>query len=111
MLRDKILETSDSPFINPLTIVYKENKQPRLGLDARKINSIMVPDRARAPPLEETLQLLHGARYMTILDLSSAFLQIPLAKESRKYTAFLFENEVCQYQVVLLDFEILWHRS
>jgi hypothetical protein len=82
MLRDEILETSDSSFLNPLTIVYKENKQPRMCLDARKINSIMVPDRYRAPPLEETLQLFHGARHMTRLDLSSAFLQTPLDNES-----------------------------
>jgi hypothetical protein len=103
MLRDEI-ETSDSPFINPLTIVYKENKQPPVCLDVRKINSIMVPDRARALPLEETFQLFHGARHITSLDLSPAFLQIPLAKESRKYTAFLFECQVFHYQVVPFGF-------
>jgi hypothetical protein len=51
-LRDEVLEMSDSPLINPLTIVYKENKQPRICLDARKINRIlvMVPN-SKSPPV------------------------------------------------------------
>jgi hypothetical protein len=35
---------------------------------------------------------------MTSIDLSSAFLQIPLKEESRQYTAFLFESTVWQYK-------------
>jgi hypothetical protein len=35
---------------------------------------------------------------VTFIDLSSAFLQIPLKKESRPYTAFLFESTVYQYK-------------
>jgi hypothetical protein len=34
MIEDNIIEISDSPFIDPLTIVYKV----RLGVDARTIN-------------------------------------------------------------------------
>jgi hypothetical protein len=44
------------------------------------------------------LQKFHGVKYMTSIDLSSAFLQIPLKKQSRQYTAFLFESTVYQYK-------------
>jgi hypothetical protein len=37
---------------------------------------------------------------MTSLDLPSAFLQIPLEASSRKYTAFLFDTNVYQFQRV-----------
>ena len=30
MMEDGIMESSDSSYINPLTIVYRENKQPRI---------------------------------------------------------------------------------
>jgi hypothetical protein len=46
----------------------------------------MLPDRARAPPIDEMLQQLLGAKYMTSLDLTSAFLQILLEAGSRKGT-------------------------
>jgi len=35
---------SDIRFANPLTIGYKENKPPRICLDALKIRRLMVPD-------------------------------------------------------------------
>jgi hypothetical protein len=100
MVEDGILELSDSSFINPLTIVYTENKEPRICIDARRVNNVMLPDRARAPPVDEMLQHFHGVKYMTSLDLTSAFLQIPLEASSRKYTAFLFDTNVYQFQGV-----------
>jgi hypothetical protein len=101
MLEDGMLELSDSSFINPLTIVHRENKEPRICIDARSVNNVMLPDRARAPPIDEMLQQFHGVKYMTSLDLMSAFLQIPLEESSRKYTAFLFDTNVYQFQRVL----------
>jgi hypothetical protein len=49
MLQDDILEYSDSPFLNPLTVVSKEGKKIRICVDARKINQHTVPDRERTP--------------------------------------------------------------
>jgi hypothetical protein len=42
MIEDDIIEISDSPFINPLTVVYKEGKNVRLCVDARKINQVTI---------------------------------------------------------------------
>ena len=83
-MEDGILELSDSSFINPLTIVYRENKELRICIDARRVNNVMLPDRARAPPIDETLQQFHGVKYMTSLDMTSASLQIPLEVSSGK---------------------------
>jgi hypothetical protein len=45
-------------------------------------------------------QQFHEIKYMTSLDLTSAFLQIPQEASSRKYTAFLFDTNVYQFQRV-----------
>ena len=102
MMEDGILELSASSFINPLTIGYRENKEPRICIDARRVNNVMLPDRARARPIDEMLQQFHGVKYMTSLDLISAFLQIPLEASSRKYTPFLFDTNV--YHFLRLSF-------
>jgi len=60
----------------------------------------MTPDRVKVALMRELLQRFHGSRYITTLDLGSAFLQVPLAKSSRKWTAFLFENQVYQFTTV-----------
>jgi hypothetical protein len=48
-------------------------------------------------PIGELLQRFHGSRYINTTDKSSAFLQVELEPESRKYTAFLFESQVYQF--------------
>jgi hypothetical protein len=104
MLEDDILETSDSPILNPLTVVQKEGKKIRICVDARKVNQYTIPDRERSQPVQELLQRFNGTRYMTSLDLNSAYLQIELHEDSRTYTAFLFDSTVYQFQRVPYGF-------
>jgi hypothetical protein len=105
MLEDGVLEISKSPYLNPLTIVQKENKKIRICVDARRINEYIIPDRERSAPIQELVQKFQGAKYMSSLDLSSAFLQVKLHKESRKYTAFLFDSTVYQFKRVPYGFK------
>jgi hypothetical protein len=97
MLSDDILERSKSPFINALTVVPRREGPPRICIDARKVNSVTIQDRERTPPLHGLLQKFNGVKYMSSIDSSSAFLQIPLRDSSRQYTAFIFDPTVYQY--------------
>jgi hypothetical protein len=46
-----------------------------------------------------------GSKYITTIDLSSSFLQVPLHRSSRKWTSFQFGNQVHQYKVVPYGFK------
>jgi hypothetical protein len=59
-------------------------------------NRVTLPDRKKVVPMQVIVQRFHGARYTTTLDLSSAFLQVPLAEASRRYIAFEFQSKVYQ---------------
>jgi len=83
MAKDDTLEESFSSYINPLTLVVREKKPLRICVDARRINRQMTADRTKVLPLRELLQKLHGASYSTSLDLTSAFLQVPIKETSR----------------------------
>ena len=54
--------------------------------------------------MQMLLQRFHGATYISTLNLSSAFLQIPLEESSRKWTAFQFQNKVYQFTRVPYGF-------
>ena len=54
--------------------------------------------------MQELLQRFHGTKYVTTLDLSSAFLQVPLDEASRKYTAFEFQSKIYQYRRIPYGF-------
>jgi hypothetical protein len=60
MLSDDILERSKSPFINVLTVVPIKDGPPRICIEARKVNSVTIPDRERTSPLHELLQKFNG---------------------------------------------------
>jgi hypothetical protein len=64
MIKDGIIEISNSHMLNPLTIVPREGKKPRICVDARKVNQCMIPDRERAPPIHEILQKFEGVQYI-----------------------------------------------
>jgi hypothetical protein len=97
MLRDGILEESYSAYVNPLTLVTREDKPVRICVDARRINRQMVADRAKVVPMRELLQKFHNSNFITSLDLSSAFLQVPLKESSRQWTAFQFQSKVYHF--------------
>ena len=84
ILRDWILEESYSAYVNPLILVHREQKPSRICVDARRINKLIVADRVKVQPMRELLQRFHGSSYITSLDLSSAFLQMPLSTGSRE---------------------------
>jgi hypothetical protein len=98
MLSDGILEISNSHILNPLVVVKKDDGKVGMCMDARKINQFTIPDYERAPPIQELLQKFNGAKYLTSLDLSSAFHQIQLHEESRPFTAFLFDSTVYHFR-------------
>jgi hypothetical protein len=104
-LSDGILEVSNSPILNPITVVTKEGGKIRMCIDARKVNQFTIPDHERAPPIQELLQKFNGTKYLTSLDLSSAFHQIQLDEESRQFTAFLFDSTVYQFKRVPYGFK------
>jgi hypothetical protein len=73
---DDILEISNSSFLNPLTLVNREGKKPRICVEALKINQYTIPDYERTAALQELLQRFKGASCMSSIDLRSAYLQI-----------------------------------
>lgn len=57
-------------------------------LDARKLNDRTLRDSYLLPHQDRILGRLGASKYLSTIDLSKAFWQIPLDPESRKYTAF-----------------------
>jgi hypothetical protein len=104
VIKNSILEISHSPYVNPLTIIQKKKKPVRICVDARQVNKQMVPDRTKTPPAHELLQRFHGAKYISSIDLNSAFLQIPLEESLRIWTAFHFEGQTYQFTRVRFGF-------
>jgi len=105
MLKDNILEESFSGYVNPLTLVERPGKRIRICTDVRRVNTLMIPDTVKIDPMKEMLQRFHGSKFIMTIDLSSAFLQVPLHRSSTKWTSLQFGNQVYQYKVVPYGFK------
>lgn len=88
MLRQKVIEPSKSDWALSTVPVLKPSGDVRLCLDARRLNDRTRRDAYPLPHQDRILSRLGSSRYLTTIDLTKAFLQIPLDPSSRKYTAF-----------------------
>lgn len=88
MLKAGIIERSFSDWALRLVPVDKTDGTVRLCLDARKLNERTIRDSYPLPHADRILSRLGPCKFISTIDLSKAFLQVPLHPKSRKYTAF-----------------------
>ena len=101
LLRDGMIEPSASPIAHPIVCVMKSDKTVRMCCDNRFINSICVSDRQPMRRVNDILDQVGAATYISAFDASSGYWQIGVQEESRLYTAFVFDQS---YQWKRLNF-------
>jgi transposase InsO family protein len=69
---------SNSQYSSPLAIVMKRNGKLRPCGDFRGINEQTIPDRYPLPHMPSFNNRVHGSHFFTVLDLKSAYHQIPM---------------------------------
>jgi len=70
-------------------LVKKKTGEWRMCVDYRQLNAHLVPDAYPVPRINHILVKLRQARYISTLDLKHGYWQIPMAKDSRQFTAFI----------------------
>ncbi|KMQ83921.1 polyprotein [Lasius niger] len=88
MLEAGIIEPSKSEWSTPIVMIEKQNGSYRFCLDFRKLNAVSKKDAYPLPYMNAILDKLRSAQYISTIDLSQAYFQIPLEQNSRELTAF-----------------------
>ena len=97
MLKGGVVERSTSPWNSPVMCVPKKDKTWRPVIDYREINKITIKEQWPITRSDEAYDALSKAKYMTVVDCTSGYWQIPLAKGSRRYTAYTIPSGRYQY--------------
>ncbi|GFW46295.1 hypothetical protein TNCV_1387971 [Trichonephila clavipes] len=100
LLHLKLIEPSESEWAYPIVCVSKKNGSIRLCVDYRHLNSFTIAD---AYPMQNAKDLLFEvgqANYITVLDLTKGYWQIPMAEEAKPYTAFVTHHGHYQFCVM-----------
>ena len=88
MLDAGVIQPSNSPWCNAVVLVRKKDGSLRFCINFRKLNSLTVKDSHLLPRICEMLESLTGAAHFSMFNMNSGFWQVPMAEESKQYTAF-----------------------
>ncbi len=88
MLKLEVIEPSSSEWNNPIVLVPKKDGTLRFCLDFRKLNAVSKFDPYPMPRVDDLIEKLGSAKFLTTLDLCKGYWQIPLSTESKELTAF-----------------------
>lgn len=88
MLKDDVIEKSNSAWSSPILLVPRKDGTYRFCVDFRKLNSVTKRDSYPLPNVTNILDRLRDAKFLSSLDMKSAYWQIKLSEESKQYTAF-----------------------
>ena len=83
-----IVEKSRSPWNSPVVMIKKPNGTHRMCIDLKAVNAISEKDAYPTPYMDVILNKLKRAKFISTIDLKSAYHQIKLKPESRPITAF-----------------------
>uniref|UniRef100_A0A803JIM9 Gypsy retrotransposon integrase-like protein 1 n=1 Tax=Xenopus tropicalis TaxID=8364 RepID=A0A803JIM9_XENTR len=100
MLELDVIEESQSEWSSPIVLVPKPNGEIRFCNDYRKVNAISKFDAYPMPRVDELIERLGKARYLTTIDLTKGYWQVPLTKQAREKTAFSTPDGLFQYKVL-----------
>ncbi|GFV34084.1 retrovirus-related Pol polyprotein from transposon 297 [Trichonephila clavipes] len=88
MLKLGIIEVGESDYMSPMSLVEVAGKEPRPCIDYRKLIGIIRTEYFPLPNIEERVEKVSAAKFITVLDLSKGYWQIPLSKTAQRYAAF-----------------------
>lgn len=100
MQRLGVIEPSQSEWCSPVVIVVKKDGSLRICIDFRRLNAMSEFDAYPMPRIEDLLERVGRARFITTLDLCKGYWQVPLKASCRPYTAFRTPAGLFQFTVM-----------
>ena len=100
LLQHDLAVPSQSPWASPCLLVPKEDGQLRLCTDYRRVNAVTIPDAYPLPRIDDLIDEVGQAVYVTKMDLTKGYYQIPLTEEAQLISAFTTPFGLYQYLVL-----------
>ena len=97
MESDEIIEKWENDWVSPLVVVTKKDGGIRLCIDYRRLNQVTKFDAYPTPRVEELLDQIGNAQFISTLDLAKGYWQVPLRVRVKEKTAFISPRGLYQF--------------
>ena len=100
MLQLGIIRPSMSPWASPVVIVPKPDGTIRFCVDYRKVNKVTKMDAYPIPSMERMIEKVASAKYISTIDLTKGYWQIPLETSTSEKSAFITTKGLYEFLVM-----------
>ena len=99
LLADDIIEMSSSPWRAQVVVTKSASHKKRLSIDySQTVNKFTYLDAYPVPTMQSVVKNVSRHCWFSKLDLRSAYHQVPLSSDERKYTAFEAGGQLYQFK-------------
>lgn len=89
MLQMGVIRPSSSEWCSPMILVKKPNNEWRPVIDFRKLNAVSRGDSYPLPRLDDLVDKAGSAKFISCLDISKGYWQVPLTDRAKDIAAFI----------------------
>jgi hypothetical protein len=100
MMQNELIEPCHSEWSSPCILVPKTDGSYRFCTDYRKVNSVTKTDSFPIPRMDDCIDKVGNAKYVTKLDLMKGYWQIPLTERAVEVSAFVTPDGLYVYKVM-----------
>ena len=100
MLANDIIEPSKSKWSSLCVLVLKADRSYRFCADFCKVNLITKTDSYPIPRVEDCIDKISNAEFVSKYDLLKGYWQVPLTPQAKEITAFVTPTGFFQYKVM-----------
>ncbi|CAM4684137.1 unnamed protein product [Lepidochelys kempii] len=105
MLQMGVIRPSGSAWASPVVLVPKPDGEIRFCVDYRKLNAVTRPDNFPMPRTDELLEKLGHAQFISTLDLTKGYWQVPLDESAKERSAFITHVGLYEFNVLPLGLQ------
>ena len=95
-----LAEHSSSAWASPCLLVNKPDGTFRFCTDYRKLNAVTKPDSFPLPRIEDCVDQVGSARFVSKFDLLKGYWQVPLTDRAREVSSFITSQGLFSYKVM-----------
>ncbi|CAM5092398.1 unnamed protein product [Natator depressus] len=100
MLQMDVIRPSGSARASPVVLVPKPDGEILFCMDYRKLNAVTRPDNHPMPHTDELLEKLGRAQFISTLDLTKGYWQVPLDESAKERSAFITHFGLYEFNVL-----------